>query len=96
MPGKTSGERENSASDQAIEDVWAMEFVRNGLCGLCGNTGVIDTIKTAVSHAGVHCGDRFFCICPSGRAMNRHGALGNGPMTPRQMKDWPDVPKGAK
>lgn len=52
------------------DEVW-LEFVRQNLCGLCGNTGIIDTRETAVSPAGVHCGDRFHCICPNGRAMKQ-------------------------
>lgn len=39
-----------------------------GLCGLCGQTGVIDTRDEMMSPAGVYCGVRRWCICPNGRA----------------------------
>lgn len=55
----------------ALTDLWFAEFVRNHHCGLCGNTGWIDTRETAVTPAGVRCGDRFLCICPNGRALKR-------------------------
>ncbi len=53
------------------EDTW-LEFTSHALgfpiCGLCGNTGVIDTTLSAWSSAGMRCGIRRFCICPNGRA----------------------------
>lgn len=55
-----------------LAKLWADEFINNDLCGLCGNSGVIDTRHTAVSAAGVNSGGRFFCICPNGRAMKDH------------------------
>ena len=36
-------------------------------CGLCGNSGVIDTRGVMFTPAGVECGVLAFCICPNGR-----------------------------
>jgi len=36
------------------------------VCGLCGNSGIIDTTKT-VSCLNQMCGVRAYCICPNGR-----------------------------
>jgi len=41
------------------------------ICGLCGNSGVIDTTTTA------RCFDKYvgiksFCICPNGRKLKTH------------------------
>jgi hypothetical protein len=42
----------------------------SGLCGLCGNSGWIDTIGKVASHAGIRCGIRVPCVCPNGRSVN--------------------------
>lgn len=49
------------------------EFCQGGstLCGLCGNTGFVDTRGRAVSAAGVDAGVRALCICPNGRAIKK-------------------------
>jgi len=50
--------------------LWFDEFIgQNNLCGLCGNTGRIDTVGKVTSPAGFPAGGEFFCICPNGRAM---------------------------
>lgn len=55
-----------------LTDFWASEFSgAEGLCCLCGNSGVIDTRGKVHTMAGVACGDRVFCICPNGRARKR-------------------------
>ena len=38
-------------------------------CGLCGNSGVVDTRGKVVSPRGEDCGVRAFCICPNGRSI---------------------------
>ena len=38
------------------------------LCGLCGNTGELDTTDTAVSPKGLKPGGKHLCFCPNGRA----------------------------
>lgn len=63
------------------EDLW-MEFLgpdlpynrdghdwKNCHCGLCGNTGIINTQRIAFTPAGLECGVRRYCICPNGRSM---------------------------
>lgn len=57
-------------SKQALSNLWLDEFVVNGLCGLCGNNGQIDT-RGVKSPTGIECGGRFLCICPNGRAIKR-------------------------
>jgi len=49
--------------------IW-WEFVNRDHCGLCGNSGWIDTrgVRTA---AGYEVGVRRPCICPNGRAIKR-------------------------
>lgn len=37
------------------------------VCGLCGNTGIVET--QARTTYGAACGIRKSCICPNGRAM---------------------------
>lgn len=41
------------------------------LCGLCGNTGKIDTRSIVKSPTGIPCGIKAFCICPNGRAFKK-------------------------
>ena len=60
------------------EPLW-LEFtvnVKHGpleipVCGLCGNTGYVDTTGKARSPMGMPCGLRRPCICPNGRAIKR-------------------------
>lgn len=47
-------------------------------CGLCGNSGVVDTRGQIRTAAGFECGVRAWCICPNGRVMKR-GAKGHAP-----------------
>ena len=39
------------------------------MCGLCGNTGIINT--NAKTPTGKPCGIQAFCICPNGRSLKR-------------------------
>ena len=57
----------------AVTAYWFKFFISKGLCGLCGNHGVIDTRDRATSNAGVPAGGRFCCICPNGQALRRAG-----------------------
>lgn len=43
------------------------------LCGLCGNSGIIDTSKTA-EHYDKMVGIVGYCICPNGRARKKRFA----------------------
>lgn len=50
-----------------------------GLCGLCGNTGIIDTTHSAVSPMGYKPGGKYHCICPNGRADHKRHIKQNTP-----------------
>lgn len=56
-------------SNEALTQVWLDEFCPKGICGLCGNSGRIDTTESALSPDGHPVGGRFWCICPNGRAL---------------------------
>jgi len=58
-------------SKEQMANLWLSEFVVRDHCGLCGNTGRINTIGRAITPAGFHCGAVFDCICPNGRAIRR-------------------------
>jgi hypothetical protein len=60
---------------KVIADYWVAHYTDPILllCTLCGNTGIIDTRTTAVSHAGVNAGRLNFCLCPNGRHMRESG-----------------------
>jgi hypothetical protein len=56
------------------EFVFMFEWKRGiaaSCCGLCGNTGIIDTRGTAKTPDGRDAGIRAFCICPNGRTAKR-------------------------
>jgi len=61
------------ADAKAADEPW-MEFAAGDHCGLCGNTGVIDTCGRLETPAGVPCGVLRFCLCPNGRAWKKGGA----------------------
>jgi len=56
---------------KAITDYWHKYYVNKGLCSLCGNHGIIDTIGIRTP-AGVLVGRINFCICPNGQAMRKN------------------------
>lgn len=51
-----------------VTKYWLKYYARNGLCELCGGSGIVDTtgVKTA---AGVLVGGKNFCICPNGQTL---------------------------
>lgn len=61
--------------DQVNNDTW-LEFLGplarppgvGACCGLCGNSGIVDTRGKVNSPIGKDCGVLAFCICPNGRA----------------------------
>ena len=56
-----------------LDKMWLDYYLNQevGLCSLCGNSGVVDTRKTAVSQAGVSAGRLNWCICPNGRTLRK-------------------------
>lgn len=42
------------------------------LCGLCGNSGYVDTTNTAKCWGNVPAGIKTYCICPNGRSNKKH------------------------
>lgn len=57
-----------------MDEAWLDFLGAHDLCGLCGNSGIIDTRGDVESAAGVACGVRRFCICPNGRVMKEKRA----------------------
>ena len=55
--------------DPRVTAYWLRHYVnaKTGLCGLCGNTGVVNTVG-AISPTGRETGIRTFCICPNGQS----------------------------
>ena len=73
-----------SALDEVVFDRWEEGFVHpTGFCGLCGNSGVVDTRGTLSSSTGVECGVIAMCICPTG-----HGLIERGVKTTQQLESW--------
>jgi hypothetical protein len=59
----------NGAKDY-LTRLWLDEFLsENGHCGLCGNTGKIDTKGKMTTPSGAKCGIKAWCICPNGRGL---------------------------
>jgi len=62
-------EKKQGPKCKAVTRYW-LEFYGHdkfGICTLCGNSGIIDTTKTAVTAAGIHVGRKNYCICPNGQ-----------------------------
>lgn len=53
-------------------------------CGLCGNSGTVDTVGKIFTAAGVECGVRMPCVCANGRGIKR--ALSTPPTNHRTRK----------
>jgi hypothetical protein len=69
-----NADKQRAASTAAVTDYWMAHYVSappHSLCTLCGNSGTIDTTKTAISAAGVNAGRVSFCICPNGQALRK-------------------------
>ena len=57
---------------KTLTTLWHGEFkTAEGLCGLCGNSGIVDTTCHARDFDGHNVGGRYFCICPNGRDMKK-------------------------
>lgn len=61
--------KKQTRRNKTVENYWAEYYTHNGLCSLCGNSGLIDTRQRAISAAGYHSGKVNFCICPNGQLM---------------------------
>ena len=57
-----------TTKSEAVTDYWSEYYSAEGLCSICGNTGVLDTRGTKTP-AGVEVGRVNFCICPNGQAL---------------------------
>lgn len=57
---------------QRKKEVWE-EFLHpdQQICGLCGNSGYIDTRNRVRSPIGKDCGIKTYCICPNGRSIKK-------------------------
>ncbi len=54
----------------AARDIWLEFLTPEQMCGLCGQSGVIDTRPLNLhTPAGTPCGVKRYCICPNGRAL---------------------------
>lgn len=69
--------RKVGRSNEVVIDYWLRHYV-NQHCTLCGNSGIIDTRRTARTAAGIMTGRENFCICPNGQSMREHGAIVGG------------------
>ena len=60
-------------SKNQLADFWQSNYYHptEGVCILCGNSGYIDTTKSAVTPTGKRCGQVAFCLCPNGRACRK-------------------------
>lgn len=56
---------------EPLRNVVMRELLPHGVCCLCGNCGVIDTVGKVFSPMGKECGARVYCICPNGRPLMR-------------------------
>lgn len=52
-------------------EVWYRFVSPNQMCGLCGQSGIIDTRGKLFTPAGVECGVRVTCICPNGQSLEK-------------------------
>ncbi len=68
-------QRKQGPKSKAVARYWT-EFYGDdhtglGLCTLCGNSGFVDTKKTAISPTGINVGRLNFCICPNGQWLRK-------------------------
>lgn len=61
--------------NEAVIDYWHAHYSPQGLCALCGNSGVIDTTGVR-TNAGVLVGGKHWCICPNGQTIRQMKAEG--------------------
>jgi hypothetical protein len=63
--------------NRPVVEYWMKHYIVNGLCSLCGNSGIIHTegIRTP---AGTEVGRANFCICPNGQEQRYFSEQCNG------------------
>jgi hypothetical protein len=65
-----------SDAEAVITEYWFDHYILDGLCSLCGNSGVVDTTSTAKSPTGKSCGRKNWCICPNGQNLREIARVG--------------------
>lgn len=79
--------------DPVNNDTW-LEFLGppgvESWCGLCGNSGIVDTRGKVESPRGDDCGVRTCCICPNGRAI-KHQLGGELPPEAKPQEHTPRI-----
>lgn len=67
----TSSEFLNNFSVRVFNDELGCDI---SLCGFCGNSGIVDTSKSAKWNDKC-VGVITFCLCPNGRTLKKHNGL---------------------
>jgi len=62
----------NSIKNKAVTNYWHEFYVVEGLCSLCGNSGIVDTTNMPATPKGLNVGRQNFCICPNGQAIRKY------------------------
>lgn len=63
--------------DNPITDYWHKHYTYDGLCSLCGNSGILNTTGARTA-AGKLVGRFNYCICPNGQGMRKMQVLERG------------------
>jgi len=58
-----------------VTKYWFKYYVKNTMCSLCGQSGIIDTTGLR-SPVGIDCGQRNYCIYPNGQALRKGNKAG--------------------
>ena len=69
-------------TNQAVNEYWNEHFTNRGVCGLCGNSGTVDTRYSAKNPQGSPVGIKTFCFCPNGQV--------NRTLDTQAKDDWPE------
>ena len=61
--------------NQFVVEYWGNNYTSdpNGICTLCGNTGILDTTESAISPTGFRVGKKHYCICKNGQSLRYYG-----------------------
>lgn len=80
----------DTRKSKAVVNYWLKHYAPREVCALCGNSGILDTRKSAVSPSGNRVGGLFWCICPNGQW--RRKGNGGSPPAPTKQSDMPKEP----